>query len=168
LGDKIQEVLMHAPHIREIAKKYIKYNSMFVLGRNMFYPVSGEASLKCKELSYIHTESYSAGELKHGPLALVCPDFPCIVFNPEGKFYTKTVSNIKEIRAREGTVLGFVTKGEELSDLYDDIISVPKTSEVLSIFTMLVASYLFALYLAEGLERDVDKPKNLAKSVTVE
>jgi glucosamine--fructose-6-phosphate aminotransferase (isomerizing) len=83
---------------------------MFVLGRNIFYPVSGEASLKCKELSYIHTESYSAGELKHGPLALVSPDFPCIVFNPEGKFYIKTVSNIKEIRAREGTVLGVVTK----------------------------------------------------------
>lgn len=73
---------------------------MFVLGRNILYPVSGEASLKCKELSYIHTESYSAGELKHGPLALVGPEFPCIVFNPEGKFYHKTVSNIKEIQAR--------------------------------------------------------------------
>lgn len=168
IGDKIQQVLMDAPKIREIAKKYSKYKSMFVLGRNIFYPVSGEASLKCKELSYIHTESYSTGELKHGPLALVQPDFPCIVFNPQGKFYSKSVSNIKEIRAREWTVLGYVTKGEELSDLYDDIIEIPKTSEILSIFTSLVGSYLFALFIAEELGRDVDKPKNLAKSVTVE
>ncbi len=168
LGSKIDEVLVQWPRIREIAKKYTKYQSMFVLGRNIFYPVSGEASLKCKELSYIHTESYSAGELKHGPLALVSPEFPCIVFNPEGKSYIKTVSNIKEIRAREGTVLGFVTKWEEQEDLYDDIIEIPKTSEIISVFTSLVASYLFALYLAEELDRDVDKPKNLAKSVTVE
>lgn len=168
LGDKIQQILIDAPKIREIAKKYTQYSSMFVLGRNIFYPVSGEASLKCKELSYIHTESYSTGELKHGPLALVWPDFPCVVFNPEWKFYTKTVSNIKEIRAREWTVLGFVTKWEELADLYDDVVEIPKTSEVLSVFTSLVASYLFALFLAQELERDVDKPKNLAKSVTVE
>ncbi len=168
LGDNISEVLLNAPKIREIAKKYAKHKSMFVLGRNMFFPVAGEASLKCKELSYIHTEAYSMGELKHGPLALVQPDFPCIVFNPAGKFYTKTVSNIQEIRAREGTVLGYVTKWEELGDLYDDIIEIPNTSEILSIFTSLTASYLFALYIAEELERDVDKPKNLAKSVTVE
>jgi len=168
LGDKIDEVLMQGPKIREIAKKYSKYQSMFVLGRNIFYPVSGEASLKCKELSYIHTESYSAWELKHGPLALVQPDFPCMVFNPAGKFYTKTVSNIKEIRAREGTVLGFVTKWEELGDLYDDVIEIPKSSETVAVFTSLVASYLFALFVAQELERDVDKPKNLAKSVTVE
>lgn len=82
LPDKIQEALMQAPKIRETAKKYAHYKSMFVLGRNYFYPAAGEAALKCKELSYIHCESYSAGELKHGPLALVSEKFPVIVFNP--------------------------------------------------------------------------------------
>ncbi len=168
LWDQIHEVLMQAPKIREVAKKYSKYQSMFVLGRNIFYPVSGEASLKSKELSYIHTESYSTGELKHGPLALVGPDFPCVVFNPKGKFYAKSISNIQEIRAREGTVLGYVSKWEDNTDLYDDMIEVPGNSEISFVFTSLVASYLFALFMAVELGRDVDKPKNLAKSVTVE
>jgi len=97
----IGELLMNAPKIREIAKKYAKYEHMFVLGRNYFYPVAGEAALKCKELSYMHYESYSAGELKHGPLALVSENFPVMVFNPMGKFHAKTVSNIQEVRARK-------------------------------------------------------------------
>lgn len=101
LPDKIHEVLMKAPSIRETSKKYKDYEHMFVLGRNMFYPVAGEASLKCKELSYIHCESYSAGELKHGPLALVSEAFPVVVFNPMGKYYSKTVSNIQEVVARK-------------------------------------------------------------------
>lgn len=101
LPDKIQEVLMQSPKIRELSKKYANYKSMFVLGRNYFYPAAGEAALKCKELSYIHCESYSAGELKHGPLALVNEKFPVVVFNPMGRFHTKTISNIQEIVARK-------------------------------------------------------------------
>jgi len=141
---------------------------MFVLGRNFFYPAAGEASLKCKELSYIHCESYSAGELKHGPLALVSPDFPTMIFNPMGKFYAKTISNIQEIVAREGPVLGYISSNDTHKELYTDTIELPDTSELLSLFTGLTSSYLFALYLAESLGRDVDKPRNLAKSVTVE
>lgn len=83
-----------------MAKKYTQYSDMFVLGRNIFYPTAGEISLKCKELSYIHTENYSAGELKHGPLALIDPELPCLFVNPAGKHYVKTVSNIEEVRAR--------------------------------------------------------------------
>lgn len=105
LPDKIHETLMQGPHIKKLAEKYSKYDHMFVLGRNYFYPVAGEASLKCKELSYIHCESYSAGELKHGPLALVSPEFPTMVFNPMGKFYSKTISNMQEVAARQGPIL---------------------------------------------------------------
>lgn len=168
LPDKIQETLMKGPHIKRLAEKYSKYNHMFVLGRNYFYPVAWEASLKCKELSYIHCECYSAGELKHGPLALVSPEFPTMVFNPMGKFYPKTISNVQEVAAREGPILGYISANDTHKELYTDTIELPETSELLSIFTGLSASYLFALYLAEALGRDVDKPRNLAKSVTVE
>lgn len=168
LPDKISQTLTQAPHIRELAKKYSWYNDMFVLGRNYFFPVAGEAALKCKELSYIHCESYSAWELKHWPLALVSPDFPTMVFNPMWKFYSKTISNIQEVAAREGPILWYISKDDTHKELYTDTIELPETSELLSIFTGLTASYLFALYLAESLWRDVDKPRNLAKSVTVE
>ncbi len=168
LPDIIHKSLLQAPKIREISKKYAKYSSMFVLGRNYFYPVAGEASLKCKELSYIHCESYSAWELKHGPLALVSPEFPAMVFNPMGKFYAKTISNIQEVAAREWPILWFISANDTHKELYTDIIELPETSELLSVFTGLTASYLFALYIAEALGRDVDKPRNLAKSVTVE
>lgn len=168
LPDKIQESLMQAPKIREVAKKYANSKSMFVLGRNYFYPAAGEAALKCKELSYIHCESYSAWELKHGPLALVSEKFPVIVFNPMGKFHSKTISNIQEVVARKGPILGYISKNDTHKELYTDTIELPDSSELLSLFTGLTASYLFALYVAEHLGRDVDKPRNLAKSVTVE
>lgn len=168
LPDKISQTLMQGPHIKKLAKKYSQYSNMFVLGRNYFYPVAWEASLKIKELSYIHSESYSVWELKHGPLALVSEDFPTIVFNPMGKFYAKTISNIQEVSARKGPIIGIISSNDTHKELYSDTIELPETSELLSIFTGLVSSYLFALYLAQALERDVDKPRNLAKSVTVE
>ncbi len=168
LPDRIREVLVDAPKAKKIAKKYSKYEHMFMLWRNVLYPAAGECSLKCKELSYIHTESYSTGELKHWPLALVWPDFPCIVLNPNSRFYSKNISNIKEIRAREGTVLWVITKWENDDDLYDDVLEIPRTKQLLTPFTALASMYLFGMYLAEDLWRDVDKPRNLAKSVTVE
>ena len=168
LPDKIQQTLLKWPAIKKIAEKYSKYDHMFVLGRNYFYSVAWEASLKFKELSYIHCEPYSAWELKHGPLALISPEFPTVVFNPMWKFYSKTISNIQEIAAREWPVLGFVSSNDTHKELYTDLIELPETSELLSVFTGLIGSYLFGLYLAEALGRDVDKPRNLAKSVTVE
>lgn len=168
LPDTLRKVLLCAPKIGEVAKKYAKYEDMFVLGRNYFYPVAGEASLKCKELSYIHSEAYSAWELKHGPLALVNKDFPTMVFNPMWSFYAKTISNIQEVAARNGPILGYITPDDTHKELYTDTIELPKTSELIAIFTSLTASYIFALYIAEALGRDVDKPRNLAKSVTVE
>lgn len=132
------------------------------------YPVAGEASLKCKELSYMHYESYSAGELKHGPLALVGEHFPVMVFNPMGTHYHKTISNIQEVAARKAPVLGFISENDSHKELYTDAIELPESSELIAVFTSLIASYLFGLYLAQSLGRDVDKPRNLAKSVTVE
>lgn len=168
LPDYIQEVYTQAQHIEDLAQKYSQYAHFFVLGRNIMFPVASEASLKIKELSYIHSEAYSAWELKHGPLALVGPEFPSIVFNPQGKHFYKTISNIEEIRARKGEVLGFIMKNDTHTELYTDYIELPETSDIVFIFTSLCASYIFALALAESLWRDVDKPRNLAKSVTVE
>ncbi len=168
LWNKIQKILMISWKIKQVAKKYSKYKHMFMLWRNILYPVAWESSLKCKELSYIHTESYSTWELKHGPLALVWPDFPCVVLNPHTSFFSKNVSNIKEIRARKWIVLWVITEWKADNDLYDDIIELPKTKQLLTPFTCLTSMYLFALYIAESLWRDVDKPRNLAKSVTVE
>lgn len=101
---------MNSNQIKEVAKKYAKFESFFYLGRNILYPTSGECSLKCKELSYVHSESYSAGELKHGPLALVGEEFPCIFLNTKSKFYHKTISNIQEVKARKGNILGVITE----------------------------------------------------------
>jgi len=98
----------------------------------------------------------------------VSKDFPTLVFNPMGKFYAKTISNIQEVSARKGPILGIISSNDTHKELYSDMIELPETSELLSVFTGLVSSYLFALYLAEVLGRDVDKPRNLAKSVTVE
>ena len=168
LQGKVLKALMNNNKIKEIAKKYSQYNDIFFLGRNMLYPVAGECSLKCKELSYAHTESYSTWELKHGPLALVWPNFPTVFLNTKGKFNHKNASNIQEVKARNGKVLWIVTQWDSDTHLYDDVIELPETSEILAPFVILPAMYLFALYFAQSLWREIDKPRNLAKSVTVE
>lgn len=168
LKDTVLKTIMDCNKIKEIAKKYTWYKSMFFLGRNLLYPVAWECSLKCKELSYIHTESYSTWELKHWPLALVWPEFPTVVLNTNWKFAHKNASNIQEIKARNGKILWIVTQGNKDEHLYDDVIEVPETSEILTPFVILPAMYLFSLYFAQELWREIDKPRNLAKSVTVE
>lgn len=168
LGDKINKVLIQTNKIQEIAKKYAKFPSFFYLGRNILYPTAGECSLKCKELSYVHSECYSAGELKHGPLALVGEDFPCIFLNPKSKFYHKTISNIQEVKARKGNILGIITEWDQEKEYYTNVIEVPETSDYLAPFVILPAMYLFAYHLSQELGREIDKPRNLAKSVTVE
>lgn len=168
LNNAINKVLSQEKKIQEIAKKYAHYSHFFFLWRNLLYPVAWEASLKLKELSYIHSEAYSTWELKHWPLALVWPEFPCIVINPKGTFYHKNISNIKEIQARNGKILGIITEKNQEADLYDDTIEIPEISERLSPFPILTALYLFSYYVAKDLWREIDKPRNLAKSVTVE
>lgn len=165
---KIEWLLDRQAHYKNLAKKYSKFTNFFYLWRNLVYGAASEASLKLKELSYIHSESYQTGELKHWPLALVWPNFPCIVINPKNILREKTISNVKEIKARNWVVLWVITAWDTEKDIYDDVIEIPKTHRVLTPFLPLIPLWIFAVEIAKELWRDIDKPQNLAKSVTVE
>lgn len=168
LPAKFESELAGARGLNPLIEKYSQYENFFYLGRNLLYGTAHECSLKLKELTYLHAECYSAGELKHGPLALVNPNMPTIVLNLKGIMRDKTASNIKEVKARNGVVLGVVTEGDDMDDLYDDCIIVPTTHPLLTPFLPLIPMWLFAVGIAKKLGKDVDKPQNLAKSVTVE
>ena len=168
LPNKLEWLLEQKNNIKKLAKKYSKYNNFFFLWRNLLYWTANECSLKLKELSYVHAEAYSTWELKHWPLALVWPNFPCIAINPKWALRDKTISNIKEIKARDWTVLWVITAWDSMKDIYDDIIEIPKTHPLLTPFLPLIPLWLFAVDIAKNLNRDIDKPQNLAKSVTVE
>lgn len=168
LEEKLEWLLQNKKHYKKLADKYSKYNNFFYLWRNLVYWTACECSLKIKELSYVHAESYSTWELKHGPLALVWPNFPCIVINPKWINREKTISNIKEIKARDWVVLWVITAWDTVKDIYDDIIEIPKTHPILTPFLPLIPLWLFSVEVAKNLKRDIDKPQNLAKSVTVE
>ena len=146
-----------------------KAQSIFYVGRGPFYPVSLEGALKMKEISYIHAEGYAAGELKHGPFALLSPETPVIALCMPGDTYSVMISNIKEMKARGAPVIAIGTDGDrELPDIVDIFITVPKTPLFIQILISLVIEQLLAYHTAVALGRDVDKPRNLAKSVTVE
>jgi glucosamine--fructose-6-phosphate aminotransferase (isomerizing) len=164
----LEKQLEDKKYITSLAKKYCKYWNFFYLWRGLLQGTAAECSLKIKELSYIHAEAYSTGELKHGPLALVNPDFPIIALNPKWDLRDKTISNIKEIKARSGTVLWIITQWDDFIEIYDDIITIPETHALLTPFLPLTPLWLFSVEVAKELGKDVDKPQNLAKSVTVE
>jgi len=168
LDKKLEWLLEQHKHIKELAIKYSKYSNFFFLWRNLVYWTACECSLKLKELSYIHAEAYSTWELKHWPLALVWPNFPCIVINPKSIMREKTISNVKEIQARNGTILWIITAWDSTKDIYDDIIEMPKSHPILTPFLPLIPLWMFSVEIAKNLNRDIDKPQNLAKSVTVE
>ena len=168
LPAKIEEFLAKN-QIEKLAAKYAKNNNFLFLGRRYAYPIALEGALKLKEISYIHAEGMAAGEIKHGPLALIdkkCPTFAIALSND---IYDKTASNLAEIKARDGAVIAVVddTKGE-IAKLADDLIVVPKTLEQLQPIVAGVACHLFAYHIAKALKRPIDRPRNLAKSVTVE
>ncbi|MDC0506244.1 glutamine--fructose-6-phosphate transaminase (isomerizing) [Candidatus Gracilibacteria bacterium] len=168
LPDLIKPMLDNHKSLKKLAKKYSKYESMFFLGRNILYPVAAEGSLKLKELSYIHSECYSTGELKHGPLALINKNRPTIVLNLNDIMTLKTISNVKEIAARNGKILGVISSNDPHPEIYTDTIVVPEVSATLAPFVPLVPLWIFSVEVAKALKRDIDKPQNLAKSVTVE
>jgi glutamine---fructose-6-phosphate transaminase (isomerizing) len=142
---------------------------IFYVGRGPFYPVALEGALKMKEISYIHAEGYAAGELKHGPFALLSPETPVIALCPPGDTYAVMISNIKEMKARGAPVIAVGSDGDsELPDIVDIFIPIPRTTPFVQVLTSLVVLQLLAYYTAVALGRDVDKPRNLAKSVTVE
>jgi glucosamine--fructose-6-phosphate aminotransferase (isomerizing) len=143
--------------------------SIFYIGRGPFYPIALEGALKMKEISYIHAEGYAAGELKHGPFALLSPETPVIAICMPGETYGVMVSNIKEIKARGAPVIALGCEGDqELPDIVDRFIPLPKTPPFVQVLTSLVVLQILAYRTAVALERDIDKPRNLAKSVTVE
>jgi glutamine---fructose-6-phosphate transaminase (isomerizing) len=166
---KMRKILNDAKHIKKIAKKYSKHNNFLYLGRKYNYPVALEGALKLKEVSYIHAEGYGAGEMKHGPIAMIDKDLPSFVIVPSDSMYDKVISNIQEIKARKGRVIAIATKGDkEISKIADDVIYIPKTLEMLTPMLSVLPLHLFAYYVGVARGYDVDKPRNLAKSVTVE
>jgi len=128
-----------------------------------------EGALKLKEISYIHAEGYAAGEMKHGPIALITPEMPTVAILPRDDMYEKMISNIQEIKSRRGPVIVVTTEGDkEIGDVADEIIEIPPTLDFLNPILAVVPCQLLAYYCANLLNRDIDKPRNLAKSVTVE
>jgi len=169
LPQMARDVLKQKEEIKRIAEKYNKYRDFWFIGRKYNYPIALEGALKLKEISYVHAEGVAGGELKHGPLALVDENCPTIAICPTDSVYEKMVANIEEIKARKGKVIAVATEGnEKIKEIVDDVIYIPKTLEMLTPILSVIPLHLFAYYFADSLGRDVDKPKNLAKSVTVE
>lgn len=169
LPDKIKKILEDSKKIKGIAQKYIDYNDMAFLGRKYNQPIAFEGALKLKELSYIHAEGFASGEMKHGPIAMIDENFPSLFIAPTDSIYEKNYSNMAEIKARNGKIIALTTEGnEEIKNQADDVIYIPKTLEMLSPILSVIPLQLFAYYFSAAKGFDVDKPRNLAKSVTVE
>ena len=166
---QIESILEHADRIKEIAKKYSAARNFIYLGRGYNYPVALEGALKLKEISYIHAEGYPSAEMKHGPIALIDENMPVVFIAPQDEIYDKVKSNIMEVRARKGQIIAVVTEGDtEIAKFADDVIYIPKTLPMLTPVLAVIPLQLMAYFIAVELGRDVDRPRNLAKAVTVE
>ncbi|MBU4338166.1 glutamine--fructose-6-phosphate transaminase (isomerizing) [Patescibacteria group bacterium] len=170
IPDLMKEILKESEKIKEIAVKYSRYRNFIFLGRKYNAPIAKEGALKLKEIAYfIHAEGYPAGEMKHGPIALADKNFPFFFIAPSDSVYEKTISNMEEIKARNAPIIAIATKGnEEIKNIADDVIYIPKTLEMLTPMLTSLPLHLFAYYAGVKLNCDVDRPRNLAKSVTVE
>ena len=180
IPDLVKEVLKNSSQIEKLAEKYRDFNNFLFIGRKYNFPIALEGALKLKEIAYVNAQGYSAGEMKHGPLALIDENFPTIAICPSDSVYPvrnvisngvydKMISNIEEIKARKGKVIAVATEGnEEIKNLVDEVIYIPKTLETLTPILSVIPLQLFAYYTGVLRGCDVDKPKNLAKSVTVE
>ncbi|MDQ0872680.1 glucosamine--fructose-6-phosphate aminotransferase (isomerizing) [Paenibacillus sp. V4I3] len=169
LPAQVEEILGQAEAIKAVAEEMAKHDNLFFIGRGLDYAVAMEGSLKLKEISYIHSEAYAAGELKHGTLALIEDGVPVIALATQHELLEKTVSNIKEVKARGANVLGIAVEGElELQKSVDSTFVIPKTLDVLSPALSVIPLQLLSYYASLARGNDVDKPRNLAKSVTVE
>lgn len=170
LPDLISKILNKtSPQIKNLAEKYQKFNNFLYVARKYNYPIALEGALKLKEISYIHAEGYGAGEMKHGPIALIDENFPTMAICPSDSVYGKMISNIEEIKARKGKVIAVATEGnEDIKKIVEDVIYIPKTLEMLTPILSVIPLQLFAYYMGVLRGCDVDRPRNLAKSVTVE
>ena len=169
LPEKVAAILKQSDHIREIAKKYANSTAMMFLGRQFNYPAALEGALKMKEISYIHASGHPSAELKHGIIALITPEVPTVVIAPEDSVLEKNISNIEEVKARKGPIISVGTTGcGKLEKVSDDFIGIPHCPDYLSPILTAIPLQLLAYHTAVALGCDVDKPRNLAKSVTVE
>ena len=169
IPSKISQVLNNSESIKELASQFVNSKSVFFVGRNINYPLALEGALKLKEISYIHAEGYPAGELKHGPLALLSEETPVVAIAVQDHTYSKLISNIEEMSARKTPVITVAQKGDELAKKVSDFcFEIPEIDPVLSPFPIAVFMQLLSYYVAHELGTEIDKPRNLAKSVTVE
>jgi glucosamine--fructose-6-phosphate aminotransferase (isomerizing) len=167
--DLVRKVLEQAPHIKAIAQRFARYDDMLFLGRLSLFPIALEGALKLKEISYIHAEGYPAAEMKHGPIALISEQCPSVFFVTKGEMFGKIVSSMQEIKARKGKIIAICTEGLELPPgLADEVIPIPDAHEAVLPIIATIPVQLLSYYIAVERGCDVDKPRNLAKSVTVE
>lgn len=169
LPEQVQVVLDQSKQIEEIAKKYAPYQNFFFVGRSYMYPASLEGALKLKEISYINANGYPAGEMKHGPIALINKECPTVALCANQATYEKLVGNLMEVKARNGLILAIADERQDhIQDIADDIIWIPATIDELAVIPTTVVTQLLAYYIAKERGADIDQPRNLAKSVTVE
>jgi len=169
LPEKISKILGNAEEMKNLAEKYKDYKNFMYLGRKYCFPVAEEGALKLKEISYIHAEGFAAGEMKHGSIAMIDENFPVFAIAPKDSVYEKNISNIEEIKARKGKIIALTTEGnKDIASVAQDVLYIPKTLEMLTPILAVTPLQLFAYYVSSAKCLDVDKPRNLAKSVTVE
>jgi glutamine---fructose-6-phosphate transaminase (isomerizing) len=167
--EKVRTILLSHPKIKTIAGKFSESVNALYLGRGILFPVALEGALKLKEISYIHAEGYAAGEMKHGPIALVDDNLPVMVVAPRDNYYEKIVSNIQEVKARKGNIIAIVTEGDiRLKEMADFAMEIPRSNPAVSPLLSIIPLQLLAYYIAVLRGCNVDQPRNLAKSVTVE
>jgi glucosamine--fructose-6-phosphate aminotransferase (isomerizing) len=169
IPDKVKETLNSDSYVKTIASIYKDSKNFLYLGRGYNFPVALEGALKLKEISYIHAEGYPAAEMKHGPIALIDENMPIVVIATKKGHYDKVVSNIQEIKSRKGKIIGIVTYGDKnVKELVDHVIEIPETLDSLSPLLTTIPLQLLSYHIAVMLGKNVDQPRNLAKSVTVE
>jgi glucosamine--fructose-6-phosphate aminotransferase (isomerizing) len=169
IASQITRILATEQAIQAIAEKYYRNSDALYLGRGLNFPIALEGALKLKEISYIHAEGYAAGEMKHGPIALIDRQMPVVVLAPRDHLYGKMVTAVREVKARNGRVVAIVTEGDDIiGDLADDVYRIPDADPMFTPFLTTVPLQLLAYHIAVLRGTDVDQPRNLAKSVTVE
>ena len=169
LPDLVGHILERQQDFRVLAAKYAGYDNFLYLGRGVNFPLAMEGALKLKEISYIHAEGYQAGEMKHGPISLVDENMPVVALMPRDHLRNKMLNNVSEVIARQGKVIAIATEGDsEAAQLADDVIYIPETSPMLNPILAAIPLQLLAYYIAVCKGRQVDQPRNLAKTVTVE
>lgn len=169
IPQKVEETLKLSAQVEEVSKIFTYARNFLYLGRGFNFPVALEGALKLKEISYIHAEGYPAAEMKHGPIALIDKKMPVVVITPTSSIYDKVVSNIQEIKARKGKVIAVVSKGDKtVSKLADYAFEIPETDEIFSPLLAVIPLQLLSYYIADMRDCEIDQPRNLAKSVTVE